>query len=240
MIEQSPILITGCPRSGTSIIASIINLCGAFGGEMSKRGMYSNDIIHEKIVKPFISKLSIDPKGQYPLSYNESLQIPVNWKNSIEKAIIDQKYKYGQWMYKDALSSIIWPVWNYAFPNAKWIIVRRRTGDIIQSCLKTNYMCAFDNKENQKAIGVYTEKDGWLWWVHEYEKRFVEMIESGVNCKQIWPERMATGDYSQIYEMLDWLGLKWDKHIPEITTPLFDHSLQRYRREPNNKGTFTL
>ena len=32
---KDPILITGCARSGTSMIAGVINICGAFGGDMA-------------------------------------------------------------------------------------------------------------------------------------------------------------------------------------------------------------
>jgi hypothetical protein len=35
MIERHPIIITGIPRSGASMIAGVVHRCGAFGGEMS-------------------------------------------------------------------------------------------------------------------------------------------------------------------------------------------------------------
>ena len=114
--------------------------------------------------------------------------------------------------------SLIWPVWNIAFPNAKWIIVRRRTGDVIQSCLKTGYMTA------------YAEEAGWLEWVHEHEKRFVEMIEAGVNCKIIWPERMIHGDLQQLYEVIDWLGLTWKKEALDFINPQLWKENQKERR----------
>ena len=74
-------------------------------------------------------------------------------------------------------------------------------------------MTAFASGEYQKQVGVMTESDGWKWFIHEHEKRFVEMIESGLNCKQVWPERMTTGNYQQIFEMLEWIGLSWNENI---------------------------
>jgi hypothetical protein len=142
--------------------------------------------------------------------------------------LIQQGLKQNEpWMFKSSTNCQIWPVWNYAFPNAKWIIVRRRTDDIVSSCMKTAYMSAFKDKSNQKLVGVSTEEEGWLWWVHQHEKLFVEMIESGLNCKIIWPEHMANGDYSQISEMLEWLGLKWDDSIIKIIDPLLWNSKQK-------------
>ena len=104
------------------------------------------------------------------------------------------------------------------------LIVRRRTGDVIQSCIKTGYMRIFKDPVIRSEFLFETEAEAWLWWVHEYEKRFVAMIESGLNCRIIWPERMVTGDYKQIYETIEWLGLKWNNNIPRIIDPLLNKS----------------
>jgi len=220
MIKQDPILITGVPRSGTSIVASVINLSGAFGGEMSKRGMLTNDRVREEIVYPYFEDIQMDKLGQYPLPDTDNLLIPPSWRWGIQQVMIDEGYQGGRWMYKDSKLALTWPIWNYAFPNAKWIIVRRRTGDIIQSCLKTGFMTAFGSSANQYAVNAATEQEGWLWWVHQYEARFVKMIEAGVNCKVIWPERMVHGDYQQMYETLEWVGLPWNKGIVNLIDPL--------------------
>lgn len=219
MIEQSPILITGAARSGSGMIAGVINQCGAFGGIMTnKRGLYENDIIRETIVKPYLKNTGSDEQGQRILPDTSAIIIPRNWKKQIEEVILNEGYTGGPWMYKDARSALLWPVWHYAFPNAKWIIVRRRTGDIIQSCLKTAYMNAYETEE------------GWLSWVHEYETRFIEMMTEGLNCKVIWPERMVHGDYQQLYETLDWLGLNWKNNILNFIDPLLWTSRKKERR----------
>jgi hypothetical protein len=222
---NEPILITGCARSGTSLVAGIINMCGAFGGDMSgpnknnAKGMFENHQIRNSIVKPYYDSLGVDRLGQFPLPEIEGLNIPLNWKDKIQGVMKEQGYKGGPWMYKGAKMCQHWPVWEYAFPNAKWIIVRRKTPDIINSCMRTAFMRAFSRPHNLKAVGAGTEYDGWLWWVREHEKRFVEMIQQGLNVKTIWPERMVNGDYSQIKEMLEWLGLEWDSKILEFIEP---------------------
>ena len=229
MIEQNPILITGCPRSGTSIIGSVINISGAFGGEMSKRSMCTNDRVREEVVVPYFKNMEVDPSGQYPLPETSDLFIPAHWKQEVQQIMIDEGYQGGKWMYKDSRSALSWPVWNYAFPNAKWIIVRRRTGDIIQSCLKTGYMQAFASREKLDAINVSTEQEGWLWWVRQYEERFVEMIQAGLNCKVVWPERMIHGNYQQLYETLEWVGLRWNDSIVKKIDPLLWSSRKKER-----------
>ena len=78
---------------------------------------------------------------------------------------------------------------------------------------------------------AYNDSEGWLSWIHLHEKVFVEMIEAGVNCKQVWPERMVYGDYQQIYEMIDWLGLEWDQELVKIIDPLLWNSKQKEKRK---------
>jgi hypothetical protein len=200
---DTPILVTGCERSGSSIVAKIISLCGVFTGELSN--MQENKKIKE-FVNKYYRSIRCDIRGQHPLPDTNEMIFSAKWKKDIENILSQDGYTGSNyWMYKESRICQIWPVWNTAFPNAKYIIVRRRTGDIIESCLKTGYMTA------------YKDRDGWLDWVHQHEKLFVEMIESGLNCKIVWPERMASGDYTQMHEMIDWLGLEWnDKIIPIV------------------------
>ena len=219
-------LVSGCARSGTSLVAGAINLCGAFGGEMSpgnmhnKKGMFENYEIRNNITKPYLRGLGVDPLGQYPLPDITSLPIPIDWRKRVEEVFVRQGYKGGPIFYKGAKCVLFWPVWHYAFPSAKWIIVRRRTGDIVSSCLKTGFMRAFSRREFQKAVGAQDEREGWVWWVREHEKRFVEMIQAGLNVKVVWPERMVSGDYSQIMETIEWLGLKWNPEVLSWVDPL--------------------
>lgn len=220
MKEFSPILVTGAARSGSGMIAGTFVKCGAFGGVMTnKRGLYENDCIRDTLVKPYLEKDGSDPNGQRILPDTGTLSIPRNWREEVERVMVSEGYIKGPWIYKDARLALMWPVWHYAFPNAKWIIVRRRTGDIIQSCMKTNYMDA------------YSTEEGWLGWVHEYEAKFIEMINEGLNVRVLWPERMVHGDYQQLYETLDWLGLKWSSDILNFIDPLLWTSRKKEGRE---------
>lgn len=212
----SPILITGCARSGTSMVAGIINICGAFGGIMSgpnrnnQKGMFENHKVRQDIVKPYLRQLNVDPMGQYPLPDIDNLPIVDSWKGKVENVFVQQGYKKGPWMYKGAKMCLFWPVWDCAFPNAKWIIVRRRTPDIINSCMKTGFMRAFGNKANQRKVRAKNEHEGWFWWVHQHEERFIEMLQAGLDCKEVWPERFVEGDFSQVKKIVADIGLKWN------------------------------
>ena len=220
-----PILITGCARSGTSMVAGAIKICGAFGGNMlsvngdGEKSMFENAKIRDKIVKPFLSGVGADSFGQFPLPRITGLPIPSDWKQRVQQAMIDDGYTGGAWFYKCPKANLMWPVWNYAFPDAKWIVVRRRSGDIVTSCLKTAFMRAFRAVNVQREVGVRTEEEGWLWWIHQHEKRFVEMINEGLNVKIIWPNRLVLGDYQQLMETIEWLGLSWKSEVLSFIDP---------------------
>jgi hypothetical protein len=211
----NPILITGAERSGSTLIARILDMCGVFSGNCNK--MYESKSIHA-FHKPFKEKT---PHLMIPTN---AINVPVIWQEMVLRQLKREEWKGQPWMVKGGVLAQFWSVWYYAFPDAKWLIVRRRTGDVIQSCVKTGYMKMFKSKGNLDLIGVEKEEEGWLWWVRNYEKKFVEMIEQGLNCRVIWPERMADGDFQQMEETIEWLGLKWNDKIPEVIEPLLEKS----------------
>lgn len=216
---REPVFVTGVERSGSALVARVFALSGIFTGTISS--MYENCYIN----------VAVNTYLRYHRNglFTNPRRVPISddWGIKIETILGMEGYEDGPWLYKNSRLAQMWPVWNKTYPNAKWIIVRRRTGDIVHSCMKTGYMKTFKSVANQRLIGVASEEDGWKWWIHQYEKIFVDMIESGVNCKIVWPERMVTGDYQQMKETVDWLGLHWDSKIPEILDPLLIKSRRK-------------
>ena len=214
-MDRDPILITGCARSGTSMVAGCIHLCGAFGGNMSgpnsnnKKGMFENARIRNTICKPYLTTHGVDKLGQFPLPTTSKLTIPVDFRSKVERVFLEEGYTSGPYFYKGAKSCLFWPVWHFAFPNAKWVIVRRKSADIANSCVRTGFMKAFANTRNCRVVGAADEREGWLWWVNQHLDRFREMMDAGLQIKIVWPERMVDGDYTQLRETIEWLGLEW-------------------------------
>ena len=224
-----PILITGAARSRTSMVAGIINMCGAFGGAMSgpthnnRKGMFENARIRNSIVKPYLKQIGADPMGQYPLPDINNLLIPMSWKRRIVQIMKEEGYKGGPWMDKLAKGCLIWPILNIAFPNAKWVIVRRDADGIVKSCIRTGFMRAFRARPIQRAVGAKDEAEGWLWWIRQHEKRFAEMHEAGLHCREVSTDRMIDGDLSEIMDCIDWLGLEWNQKAESFVDPNLTH-----------------
>lgn len=220
---EKPILVTGCARSGTSMVAGSINICGAFGGEMrsknrfNKKGMYENKVIVNEYVKPLFRKMGYDPLGQNPLpdvSRFRSMSGTYigRWRNNIIKLIKREGYKSGKWFYKGAKMCLMWPLWHDAFPDAKWVIVRREVNDIIASCMRTAFMRGYKNYA------------GWLGWVSQHENRFQEMHDAGLKIFEVWPQRAINGDLTELQGVINNLELKWDHDkVREFITPSLWH-----------------
>lgn len=209
-----PILLTGCARSGTSLTAGIVDICGAFGGVMSgpngnnKKGMFENADIRNNIVKPYLRGIGVDPLGQNPLPDISNLDPYDNLSEDVRKIFSNHGYASGPWFYKGAKLCLVWPLWNKAFPDAKWIIVRRDNEGIVNSCLRTGFMRAHKTRE------------GWFWWIAQHKKRFKEMREAGLNIKQVWPVKFIEGDLSEIKATIEWLGLDWkEQEVKEFISP---------------------
>lgn len=228
---KDPIIVTGCARSGTSLTAGVIYLCGAFGGNLAgpqrenKRGMFENLEIRNGVIKPFLRKIGADPQCQKPLPNMNRVRdflsdgFVTNWRNQVRKIYLKHGYYDGPWFCKDPKITVHWPIWNAAFPEAKWVIVRRDGQDIINSCLKTGFMRAYHNRE------------GWKEWVITHHQCFHEMIQTGLEIRQVWPQDMIDGDLIPIRNCVeDFLGLEWnEKQVLTFIAPALWSNIKRKR-----------
>ena len=202
---KQPILITGCARSGTSMVAGIMHKCGAFGGRTTgpthwnKRGQYENDEIRENVIKPYLVLHGADPKGQYPLPDPTALMPVGNLADKIHSIMKWHGYKGNRpWYYKGAKLTLIWPLWHAAFPKAKWLIVRRPDADIVSSCMHTAYM---NNRDTEES---------WQEWVEHHKTQFAAMSAAGLDMVEVWPDKFMEGNFQTLAEFVRGVGLYWN------------------------------
>jgi hypothetical protein len=218
---KNPILLTGCARSGTSLTGGVVNICGAKGGELSgatiynAKGMFENSEIRNRLVKPLLKKLGVDPMAQNPLpdvNIFKGLDGD-DWRVKVENLLKEQGVKDDDvWFYKGAKACLMWPLWNNAFPDAKWILVRRRSREIVNSCMRTGFMRAFQ------------EEKGWFSWVEEHILRFNEMLQANINLREVWPQEMIDGQLEEIKDVIEWLGLEWkEDEVKNFVSPSLWH-----------------
>lgn len=208
---ESPILITGAARSGTSLTAGCVDACGAYGGRIcgatsaNKKGQFENTALRNSIIKPFLKAMQCDPLGQKPLPEIHDMMIYPSFHADTLDTVLGQGWDgTTTWYWKGAKLCLIWPVVRNAFPDSKWLIVRRNKKDIVNSCLKTHFM------RKRKTAKEWEE------WVDEHLSRFEEMKKAfGDQVMEVWPTKMVEGDLSEIKTAIKWLGLEWDQSAVE-------------------------
>jgi hypothetical protein len=207
MIDQ-PILLTGCARSGTSLTAGLVQLSGAFGGQTvpgninNAKGFFENMEIREKLVKPYLRSIGCDPLAQKDLPTSDQVTIPNKWRGRFVDVMVRHGYTGGHVYYKGAKMCLMWQVWADAFPDAQWIIVRRKDEEIIRSCMQTGFMTA------------YRDALGWQGWIDIHKDRFAEMKEAGLNVIEYWPEDLfKADDFDSIKQLILNLGLDWNESL---------------------------
>lgn len=166
------IFVTGCARSGTSLTTKIIEALGANLGRGHARinSLYENVDVRENVLKPYLRYIGVDPVGQYPLPSADRALPRIENTSAVLRYIPEPEPR----AYKDAKLSLVWRAWDYAWPDAKWVLVRRDRAKIVDSCLRTSFMRAFDDRA------------GWNHWVDEHEQRF-EAMRASLDLIEIWP-----------------------------------------------------
>ncbi len=217
-----PIMIAGSACSGLDNIASVLHHAGLWSGiysfDKTRRSKYHPAFINGKILQEISRPLMKcgrrgDIFGQAYLPTKRDR----NWMNTKEEAdwlcknltsiILKQGYEEGQWFIMCAKACLVWTVWNRAFPDAHWILVRRKKEDVIVDCLERPYMRA------------YRTEAGWGEWYDIHVECFNEMIcDLKKRIHIVWLEPVLSGDYNELQVALSHCSV--DNSVPRITEAL--------------------
>jgi hypothetical protein len=193
------ILVTGLPRSGTSLVAGVIRACGAWTGlttgpsEWNRKGNVENEAIREQLVKPYLARIPACPLGlrSLPVVGLPPQYSAGQWRARVGVFLRRQGYPGGPLVYKDAKLALMWRQWALAYPDARWVIVCRHMSAIVDSVMRAEPMRRqFDGDEQA------------VWnWAQVYEAHVTSIAAAR---RTMWP-----GDDSR--PLIDWLGLDWNQ-----------------------------
>lgn len=202
-----PIFVIGLPRSGTSLVAGLLHICGAWvgntvrGDDRNPKGYFEHVILRERIIKQLLSMMNCDPLGVYPLPPLDLSMTVTKLDQAIERTLkIDGYDAKAPWLYKDAKLTLIWPAFANAFPEATWIIVKRDREQVIDSCIRTPFMAQHGSS-----------REFWEKFVTEYETRLTSLTETAQRFRLVEPEKLVEGDYDAFKGALSLCGLQFRK-----------------------------
>lgn len=202
---DTPVLVTGLPRSGTSLVTGLLAVCGLWlggtipGGKENPRGFFENAILREKLQKEILRRGNFDPLGVQrlpPTSWEPDVR---NFRDVVGRVLAAEGYDASRtWGFKDAKMSLTWRIWNQHFPRARWIIVSRPAEQVVDSCLRTSFMRYHSG-----------DADFWRRFVEAYRLRLADLqaavdwhcvIESG---------EIAHGRFDDLQRLVAALELEW-------------------------------
>lgn len=127
---RPPLLITGCPRSGTSLTAKVFSSLGCWPGNVSSQT--ENTEIRERVLKPMLEEAGMDKLALR--SFADADGDPEHLRREVEEITRAQGLDPDEpWLYKDCKLVFCWETWAEAFPDATWVTVWRSPGKIIAS-----------------------------------------------------------------------------------------------------------
>jgi len=191
-------IVTGCARSGTSLVAGLIAKHGFFGGRVTgagaanKKGFFENKALKDRGNKRLLELLGADPLGQHPLPERAKIdrsiaEVAPQLRRLSAEVFRAEGHANGPVFFKDAKCALLWPYWHAAFPKAHWIIVRRPDEEIVRSCERTPFM--------HKA-------PDWQAWVDAHKPLFTEILQTCDAC-EVWSSDIIAGKETPLTAFLE-------------------------------------
>jgi len=205
MPSSNPIFITGCQRSGLSMVAGVFDCCGAWLGVNGERGprqdAFENVRLTDGLVLPYLQMTGLPENGSCPVlsMIKGNHWIMPKWAERVGE-VLGERRTEGVWAYKSFRIALMWRQWARAFPGAWWIIVRRNQADLANSCIKTGYM-----KQFQSLPDWVDWAEGWSSLLDDVEAN----IQDSIYC--VWPFKFFQGDLSEIRGAVEGSGLTWNE-----------------------------
>ena len=206
-----PVIITGCPRSGTSLTAGILAACGAFFGSVRRP--------NQRNAKGFFENLTIQNMVSTLRRGGVGIQ-----EDGIRIMQL-QGYNDGVWVVKSVAACKQLDSWCTAFPNAKWIFVCRDQDDIIASHKRVESSITKEGL-SEDGFNRYHRKlpKGWDGYVESFTSLLPVIRQETKFFMEYWPQTIIDGDLVPAKEMVEYAGLEWDE---KAVTNFVDKSLWR-------------
>lgn len=185
MKSNSPIFIAAPTRSGTTMLAWLLHLHGAWIGEA-------------KITKAPETNSLVGTENIHIKKYLRSLSRSVS-PEEIRQDLLFLVETDGPWLVKTAQLLLKWDRLHKAFPNAKWLLPSRQLKDIVDSAMRHPGM-------KHRGRDAHTS-------IVLQHVRFQHLVAQ--HCNALWVDMnaLATRDMLEAKQVVDFCGLKFDTKL---------------------------
>lgn len=203
MKQMEPLIILGMHRSGTSLIAQLLNDSGVFMGNNINNHFESIEFLK---INQLLLNLA-HANWDFPNSFEFLLNHRIKKEKTIEfvrKQVNSLKFKINffgpkfifannkrkYWGWKDPRTTITFPIWKEIYPNAKFLIIYRNGVDVANSLY-------YREKKREDLIGkdyhsvrcLYYREAFRLW--EEYNI-FLKKYLKSINSRKIYELKYET------------------------------------------------
>jgi hypothetical protein len=155
--DESPIIILGMHRSGTSLLTREISKLGVFLGKDHDRNSESRFFIdlNEKIINESGGRWDNPTPIRWLYEHKDTLNLYENYFKSRMQSPMFNKYlgvsNFNSlpkvWGWKDPRNTFTVPIWKSIFPKAKFIIVERHGLDVAFSLIQRRNEYYLENRK---------------------------------------------------------------------------------------------
>ena len=207
---QPPVFITGVPRSGTSMVAGIFSLCGAWLGMCAgihndnPLGFFENLTLRNGINKTILSMLCVDYRGMNSLPPRK-VDFDISLRGVVYDAISAEGCpREATWAFKDVKLALLWRPWARSFSEATWIVTDRNEEDSAKSCAAAFFRLSADR-----------DYAGWLEFVRQFRDRIEDLEENVEHIYRVNTDEIIDGDLLTAREAVEGVGLEWNERAVE-------------------------
>lgn len=162
---KKPLIICGCPGSGTSLFAKMLRHCGVFlgadAGDIEDRKFHESACFR-KVNQFWLEQLirfSHAPKGTHQFRRIRKL-IPARAKhlvNSIDVQLLMKDFFRGEgsvkaWGWKDPRNSATAAIWKMVFPEARVVVLERKWQDTFREESSNSLAGSWFRRESTEAV----------------------------------------------------------------------------------------
>ena len=202
---DTPILVVGAPRSGTSLLTGILERCGAWlgatvpGDEPNPKGYFENELLRD-LNKQVLADLGWDPLGVDPLPQSNPPELSTFRDAVIYRLRLQGYTGQAPWAFKCVKTPLLWRLWHNAFPHAQWIIVRRDPKEVVQSVLRSSF---FQSREHDQAW--------WEKWLSSFNTYLADLASKANFIREISTTGVIHGDLIALQTLIADLRLVWSE-----------------------------
>jgi DNA repair exonuclease SbcCD ATPase subunit len=253
MTESSILIVTSMHRSGSSLVASLLQSAGLHIGrqlmqpnEGNIKGYFEN-LDFCKFHLDLLESQGIDRDGW---TLQEKIEVEDRFVD-IAKELVDQNSLSRYWGWKDPRTTLFLDFWGELLPEANFLLVYRSPWEVVDSLYRRGDAFFLDKPElavkmwlhyNQKILHFYNRFSSRcllasLNTLISHQEKYIEVINQKFQTKLVAPES-SISDPSLLYTQ----GL--DNYRPTLLNHYFPEAIQMYQeldartRQPDGVSNF--